>query len=300
MVGGWEHAVTGIGSLFHGMIDSYHRLNPKLRGALSPMIVLLKYLLPIFILERLSGGSTTQYKSAEFRQDLVYWIIRTSGAYRALLTTFVLLVLAPNLKIFDLHLLDRFVPHPHNFARLVVYYVIADFTAYWVHRLQHRSRFLWAFHTTHHSQRNMSFITLNRMHPFEEIFHTILTYTPTVLLGATAQDLVPIVWLLSIVAFLQHSQVRWKFGILEKILVTPHFHAIHHSADPAHRDRNFGVSLSIWDYCFGTSVEDTAWPASYGLDDIEMPTIVSTFLLPFRMVYESYFKRRDRVGSAGD
>jgi sterol desaturase/sphingolipid hydroxylase (fatty acid hydroxylase superfamily) len=43
------------------------------------------------------------------------------------------------------------------------------------------------------------------------------------------------------------------FGDLVRyVLVTPQFHRVHHSIEPRHRDRNFGLTFSIWDHLFGT------------------------------------------------
>ena len=51
---------------------------------------------------------------------------------------------------------------------------------------------------------------------------------------------------------LQHTQIPWRFGPLHWVLVTPRFHLYHHSIDPAHHDRNFGIVFSFWDRLFGT------------------------------------------------
>jgi sterol desaturase/sphingolipid hydroxylase (fatty acid hydroxylase superfamily) len=296
----WHHSLTEVVNLFHGTLAAYHGLNPRVREVLTPILIIFKYLPPILFLEWITGGGLAQYKSRAFCHDLVFWVLRTSKLYRTFFATFVLVVLAPYLKVFDLHLVDRLTPPPHYFARALLYLVVADFAAYWVHRLQHTNRFLWSFHTTHHSQRIMSFITLNRMHPVEEIFYTILTYIPLLLLGASAADLVPVIVVLRVVAYMQHSQVRWSFGPLAKVLVTPRFHAVHHSTDPSHHDRNFGVTFSVWDRLFGTAVDVAEWPKEFGLTDVQMPTVTSAFLVPFRMVYETYFKKSARIEAAGD
>jgi len=300
MATGGQLAIFGLADLFHGAMASYHALDPRLRAIVLPLLILLKYLPPIVLLEWLSGGGISQYKSSTFRQDLVFWVVRTSAVYKTMFSTFTLVVLAPWLKVFNLHLLNRLAPAPHYLARALLYLVVADFGAYWVHRLQHTSRFLWAFHTTHHAARKLSFITLNRMHPVEEVFYTVLTYVPLLLLGASPADLVPVIAVLRVVAYLQHSQVRWNPGPLGKILVTPHFHALHHSVDPAHHDRNFGVTLSIWDRLFGTAVEPAVWPKEFGLADVDMPTVMSSLVMPFRMVHDTYFKGKERVEAAGD
>jgi sterol desaturase/sphingolipid hydroxylase (fatty acid hydroxylase superfamily) len=293
MVAGWEHPIAGLVSLFHEAHNSYHRLNPTIRGILLPLRMLAEYLPIIFVLERLSGGKTTQYKSAGFRQDVFYWAWHSSGLYRALFTGSLLGVLGPYLKVFDLKLLL-----PLNYmVRGVIYYVIAEFVGYWYHRWQHSNRFLWAFHTTHHSQEHMSFASFNRFHPIDEFLADIIPYVPLLMLGVQAHEWVPLFWLHRIIVYLQHSEVRYGFGPLDKIFVSPRFHAIHHSADPAHHNRNFGPTLSLWDHCFGTAY-DGPWPSRYGLADVKMPTLASTLLVPFRLVHETYFKKAGRVESA--
>eukprot|EP01013_Petalomonas_cantuscygni_P041499 TRINITY_DN74243_c0_g1_i1.p1 TRINITY_DN74243_c0_g1~~TRINITY_DN74243_c0_g1_i1.p1 ORF type:complete len:138 (-),score=33.97 TRINITY_DN74243_c0_g1_i1:54-467(-) len=50
-----------------------------------------------------------------------------------------------------------------------------------------------------------------------------------------------------------HAHIWISFGpVLERILISPAQHQIHHSTNPAHFNRNFGGSLAIWDWMFGT------------------------------------------------
>jgi sterol desaturase/sphingolipid hydroxylase (fatty acid hydroxylase superfamily) len=58
------------------------------------------------------------------------------------------------------------------------------------------------------------------------------------------------IWLSS---HLQHSHIWIAFtGVWGRLLISPAHHQLHHSADPAHFDRNFGAYLAIWDWLFGT------------------------------------------------
>jgi sterol desaturase/sphingolipid hydroxylase (fatty acid hydroxylase superfamily) len=53
--------------------------------------------------------------------------------------------------------------------------------------------------------------------------------------------------------------------------VSPQFHRIHHSIEPEHRDRNFGVIFSFWDRLFGTLYRgDGGYPAT-GIADPDFP-----------------------------
>ena len=54
-------------------------------------------------------------------------------------------------------------------------------------------------------------------------------------------------------AALHHSHVWLRSGpVLEHIVISLAQHQIHHSQDPRHHDRNFGNSLALWDWMFGT------------------------------------------------
>lgn len=51
---------------------------------------------------------------------------------------------------------------------------------------------------------------------------------------------------------LRHSPIYLGFGKVEKWVMSPAQHQIHHSADSDHFDKNFGVMIALWDRLFGT------------------------------------------------
>ena len=66
---------------------------------------------------------------------------------------------------------------------------------------------------------------------------------------------------------LRHSHVQIRYGArIEKFLISPAQHQIHHSMDPRHRDRNFGAALAIWDWMAGSlCVADKSMVLKFGL-----------------------------------
>jgi sterol desaturase/sphingolipid hydroxylase (fatty acid hydroxylase superfamily) len=48
---------------------------------------------------------------------------------------------------------------------------------------------------------------------------------------------------------LQHANVRWTFGPLGRLLVSPAYHRLHHAPDT--QAVNLGVVLTIWDVLVG-------------------------------------------------
>lgn len=165
----------------------------------------------------------------------------------------------------------------------VCVFVADDFARFYLHYLQHRWRWLWVFHQTHHSALVLTPLTLMRTHPVEILsaqMRDALVYGTIggVFFFAFGQTLgygeLVGMQLLGLMfnflgANLRHSQVWLHFGPLEGILISPAAHQVHHSADPAHYDRNFGVCLAVWDRLWGSFFDPRQCkvPLAFGLRD---------------------------------
>ena len=70
-----------------------------------------------------------------------------------------------------------------------------------------------------------------------------------------------------------HLNVSWRLRWLEWIFVTPRYHHIHHSDNPAHHTANLGAVLTIWDRLFGTYVDpdEVTHDISFGLKEPVAP-----------------------------
>ena len=73
-------------------------------------------------------------------------------------------------------------------AILLVGMLIRDFVQWWIHRLLHRSDWLWEFHKVHHSVEEMGFAAHMRFHWMENIVYRTLEYIPLALLGIGLHD----------------------------------------------------------------------------------------------------------------
>jgi sterol desaturase/sphingolipid hydroxylase (fatty acid hydroxylase superfamily) len=154
---------------------------------------------------------------------------------------------------------------------LIGYLVLADFGAYWAHRLLH-TRVLWSTHAFHHSARHLNVLAGLRASPV----HLAMFLAPPMIafwvfpfpeFGAIGLA----VFLLQIVnQHYLHSNLRFPMQrMLEKAVVTPRMHFVHHSANRQFSDSNFGFVLSVWDHLFGTFTDPDSVPAddALGLDD---------------------------------
>jgi len=73
-------------------------------------------------------------------------------------------------------------------AILIIGFVIRDFIQWWIHRLLHKSNWLWEFHKVHHSVEEMGFAAHLRFHWMENIVYRVLEYIPLALLGIGLYD----------------------------------------------------------------------------------------------------------------
>lgn len=161
---------------------------------------------------------------------------------------------------------------PSSDFKIVIFtlavFVWDDFLRFFNHWLMHKIPFLWEFHKLHHSARVLTPITLYRAHPVESVFAVLRN---SLSLGVALGFFIFIfgssfsLWTLMgingfgfifnlVGANLRHSQIPLGFGFFEKFLISPIQHQVHHSKDPRHYDKNFGVSLAIWDGLCGSLV----------------------------------------------
>lgn len=142
-------------------------------------------------------------------------------------------------------------------------YVLIDFLSYWYHRISHRVNIFWAGHVTHHSSEHFNFSNGFRTSFFQGI-NRIVFWCCLPLFGFSPLMLVIILKVSGLYDFLLHTQYIPKLGFLEKILVTPSQHRVHHGRNEIYLDKNYGSTFVVWDKMFGTFQEETE-TVEYGI-----------------------------------
>ncbi|MBS0294436.1 MAG: sterol desaturase family protein [Proteobacteria bacterium] len=135
----------------------------------------------------------------------------------------------------------------------LLYLACFDFLYYWLHRAQHQIPWLWRYHMVHHSDVNVCAASVGRHHWLEEGFRFFIITAPLIMLMGGAQGSPP--WVAAFIVLngiLMHWNVAIRFGPLERCIITPAYHRIHHSIEARHYDKNFGVFTQLWDRVFGT------------------------------------------------
>lgn len=148
-------------------------------------------------------------------------------------------------------------------------FVLDDASRYLLHRWQHSSKLLWCFHRVHHSASVLTPLTIFRTHPVEGILFVLRSaLVQGICIGLFAfafgsgVDLATILGANLFIFFfnllganLRHSHVPIHYPRpLERWLMSPAQHQLHHSRHREHFDSNYGVFLSVWDRLGGTLI----------------------------------------------
>lgn len=140
--------------------------------------------------------------------------------------------------------------------QFVIMFVIADFIQWNIHRMLHRVPWLWEFHKVHHSVKEMGFAAQFRFHFVETIVYKSLQYIPLAMIGFGIEQFFVVHMLGVFIGHLNHANLNWDYGIFKYVLNNPKMHLWHHARklpDGHSYGVNYGLSLSIWDYIFGSA-----------------------------------------------
>ncbi len=143
---------------------------------------------------------------------------------------------------------------------------LQDFAYYVHHYMDHRCRFFWAVHITHHSSEQFNITTGFRSPVFQPLYR-YMYFAPLALMGFAPLHIMFVYSVAQIYGTLIHTQAIHKMGFLEYFMVTPSHHRVHHSVNVPYLDRNMGMLFIVWDKLFGTFVAEGVdpKPVQFGL-----------------------------------
>ncbi|MEZ5398630.1 MAG: sterol desaturase family protein [Bryobacteraceae bacterium] len=149
-------------------------------------------------------------------------------------------------------------------------FLMLDFLQWCVHNLLHRAPFLWEFHKVHHSIVDMDWIGNWRIHWAEILVYRSLLYVPLAVMGFAGPVMFWIGVLNTLAGHFAHANVRWRIGPLRYLINSPELHIWHHThPESGPPDRNFALTLAIWDWMFGTWYLPDRDPERLGFEGIE-------------------------------
>jgi sterol desaturase/sphingolipid hydroxylase (fatty acid hydroxylase superfamily) len=135
-------------------------------------------------------------------------------------------------------------------AELVAGFLLMDLTFYYWHLANHRVPFLWRFHNTHHIDPDLDVSTAFRFHFVEVALSAGFRAAQIVVIGVSPGIYLTYELVFQANTLFHHSNVRLPIGVerlLNKILVTPRMHGIHHSELWREDNSNFSVVFPWWD-----------------------------------------------------
>jgi len=143
---------------------------------------------------------------------------------------------------------------------LIYGYVVWEFGHFLYHFWGHKVRLFWCLHSTHHAPENMN-LSVTYAHFFLEApYADVIRTTVCILMGVEPKLLFLIMFIDGTYgAFIHVGEnliKKGKFGFLNKIILTPSHHRVHHARNPLYMDTNFCNLLNIWDRIFGTYQEE--------------------------------------------
>ena len=144
----------------------------------------------------------------------------------------------------------------HPAIGFIVLLLTLSFLGYWIHRIFHTVSWLWPIHAVHHSDTEVDASTTFRHHPLEPLFSLPIVAPVVLMLGTPAMAvLIYRVWETALQIW-NHTNMELPESIekiANKLVVTPGFHRVHHSADLKYTNSNYGNVLPLFDYVFGTA-----------------------------------------------
>ena len=172
-------------------------------------------------------------------------------------------------------------------AQMMILFLVRDFVQWNTHRLLHRVPWLWEVHKLHHSVRQMGYAAHLRYHFMETIVYRALEYIPLAMIGFGIQDFIIVYVFTLAIGHLNHANIYLPLGPLKYIFNSPQMHIWHHAKELPEGSNgvNYGITLSLWDYIFGTVwMPKDGRDIELGFPDVERypHSFWSQLLAPFR------------------
>ena len=154
----------------------------------------------------------------------------------------------------------------HTAALYFIAFIVKDFHGYWTHKWNHSINFLWNRHIIHHSSEEFNLSCALRQSVSNIFSYFTILFLPAALLGVPTLVVATVAPLHLFLQYWYHTRLIGKMGWLEKIIVTPSHHRVHHAINPIYLDKNLGEVFIFWDKLFGTfQPELESEPPVYGV-----------------------------------
>jgi sterol desaturase/sphingolipid hydroxylase (fatty acid hydroxylase superfamily) len=177
---------------------------------------------------------------------------------------------------------------PHA-LRVVLGFLMLDYTLFLWHWLNHRAPGLWRFHAVHHIDLDLDSTTGLRFHFGELALAAAFRAAQVLLLGIDRETLGVWEQMLLMSVMFHHSNLDLPIEVerrLQAVFVTPRMHGIHHSTKRDEMNANYSSLLMWWDRLHGSLRLDVPQAAVtigvQGFSARDEVTLERSLTLPFR------------------
>lgn len=178
-----------------------------------------------------------------------------------------------------------------RWVQLLIIFIVRDFMQWAIHMMYHHVGWMWEFHKVHHSTREMGFAALLRYHWMENILYRTLEYIPLAMIGFGITDFFIVHIFTLVVGQLGHANLYIPLGPFRYIFNGPQMHLWHHAKNlpETHPNGfNYGISLSLWDFIFGTNYwpsDDENLPVGLPDEDHFPEDFIGQNIVPFQRIF---------------
>ncbi|WP_334049581.1 sterol desaturase family protein [Alteromonas gracilis] len=259
-------ALVGYGSL----LEICKRIYWYFLSSVINFPLFLLALVSIFVLQNMYPVLKSQRNfNRALVVDLIYFAVMLIF-YMAVASKF-FLYLKSFFSIPELTLWETNLSSINYFWQLLIGYLAVDFLGWFHHLVRHKVPFFWAMHSVHHSQKELNPFSNERVHFLDWFVANIIKFSPALFFTESLGIILNYIIIHKFLDHLNHANIKTNLGPFRYIFVTPQSHRVHHSSEKEFFDKNFGVSLSIWDHLFGTQCKNyDAYPAT-GVPDKTFP-----------------------------
>jgi sterol desaturase/sphingolipid hydroxylase (fatty acid hydroxylase superfamily) len=167
-------------------------------------------------------------------------------------------------------------------------FLLMDLTFYYWHRVNHAFSWFWGFHNVHHVDPDLDVSTSFRFHFGEVLYSAVFRGLQVSVLGISLFTYLVYELVFQCATAFHHSNVRLPIRVeraLNKIIVTPRMHGVHHSIVKEETNSNYSVVFRWWDWLHGTLRLDVKQSdvviGVAGYMEPRQNTFLNLFILPF-------------------
>lgn len=153
----------------------------------------------------------------------------------------------------------KFVPHIVSWpselpfaVQVALAVVVLDIGITLVHWQSHHVGWLWRFHAVHHSVSRLYGLNGLMEHPVHQTVETMAGMAVLMLMHVPQPVAVALAAFVVIQLLMQHSNVDYTVGSVDRWLALNRAHRLHHVGQAGAGDVNFGLFLLVWDRLLGT------------------------------------------------